>query len=112
MKRPIEWGRHSHTDNDTPPSHSRTTLSSTTKTAMPSPQLDKLPFTIHNLPYGVIKTSDSSPRCAVAIGDHAVDLAKYASTGAFKSIGNDLESIFTEVSWRDSRHTADKRSQH
>lgn len=46
---------------------------------MTSPILDQPPFTLNNLPYGIISTSDEPKgRCAVAIGEHAIDLAKYA----------------------------------
>ena len=70
---------------------------------MASPALDKTPYTIHNLPYGVIKTkSDPKPRCAVAIGEHALDLAKYAQNGNLKSLESGhnykYENIFGEVS--------------
>ncbi|KAF2171936.1 hypothetical protein M409DRAFT_63471 [Zasmidium cellare ATCC 36951] len=68
---------------------------------MSSPKLDQTPYTIDTLPYGVISTStEPSPRCAVAIGEHAIDLAKYAKTGAFSSLetGQDLtfEQIFSQ----------------
>lgn len=36
------------------------------------------PFSIDNIPFGIISTtSNPEPRCATAIGDFAVDLAKY-----------------------------------
>ncbi|KXT08711.1 hypothetical protein AC579_1573 [Pseudocercospora musae] len=54
---------------------------------MSAPTLDRPPFTIHNLPYGVVSTAkEASPRCAVAIGDHAIDLVQYASTGKLDKI--------------------------
>lgn len=67
------------------------------------PALDKPPFSINNLPYGVIKTaSDQNPRCAVAIGQHALDLAEYARTRRLSSLESGhnfkLETIFAEVS--------------
>jgi fumarylacetoacetase len=71
---------------------------------MSSPILDKLPFTIQCLPFGVISTKDSEPRCAVAIGDHAIDLARYAQSGRFSSVskedknGVDFEQVFKQVS--------------
>ena len=73
---------------------------------MSLPVLDKPPFTIHNLPYGVIKTAnDSNPRCAIAIGGHALDLANYARTGKLKNLESGhnfkLETIFAEVSRSD-----------
>lgn len=69
---------------------------------MLSPALEEAPYTIHSLPYGVISTqSEPSPRCAVAIGQHAIDLAKYAKTGALSSLEAELnlsfEKIFAEV---------------
>ena len=70
---------------------------------MTSPILDKAPFTLHNLPYGVIRTaSNSKPRCAVAIGVHALDLAEYAKAGKLSNLesGHDtkFETVFAEVS--------------
>jgi hypothetical protein len=71
---------------------------------MSTPALDKLPFTLQCLPYGVISTNESEPRCAVAIGDHAIDLAKYAQSGHLASVsegdssGVDFEHVFKKVS--------------
>ena len=70
---------------------------------MSTPSLDQLPFTIDNLPYGVIKTStEPSPRCAVAIGQYALDLTKYAKTNALSSLESGhnfkFESLFADVS--------------
>lgn len=70
---------------------------------MTLPILDKPPYTIDNLPYGVIKTvSDQNPRCAIAIGQHALDLAEYAGTGRLANLeaGHNfkLKDIFAEVS--------------
>jgi fumarylacetoacetase len=37
---------------------------------------DSSPFTIHNLPYGVFRTTDRpAPRAGIAIGEHVVDLS-------------------------------------
>jgi fumarylacetoacetase len=45
------------------------------------------PFTIENIPFGVIKTtSSSSPRCASAIGDYAVHLELYAISGNLSNV--------------------------
>lgn len=67
---------------------------------MASPTLDHAPFTIQNLPYGIISTSsEPSPRCAVAIGEHAIDLPKYANKSLnVLQTGQDLtfEQIFSE----------------
>lgn len=70
---------------------------------MPGPTLDKLPFTLANLPWGVISTPGTSPRCALAIGDHAIDLTKYASTGRLADIshqygGVEFDLVFGKVS--------------
>ena len=71
---------------------------------MSTPVLDKLPFTLQCLPFGVISTEDSERRCAVAIGDHAIDLAKYAKSGRFADVsdgdksGIDFEHVFKQVS--------------
>jgi fumarylacetoacetase len=71
---------------------------------MSTPVLDKLPFTLQCLPYGVISTKDSEPRCAVAIGEHAIDLAKYAQSGRLSSVsegdksGVEFEHVFKQVS--------------
>lgn len=96
--------------------------------SMAAPALDQLPFTISNIPYGdliryqwshtptanksvnpgVISTqSDKTPRCATAIGDSALDLAKYAENGNLSSLelGHNFSfaKIFAEVhlnQWR------------
>ncbi|KAF1988010.1 fumarylacetoacetate hydrolase [Aulographum hederae CBS 113979] len=50
----------------------------------PPPILNQAPFTLENLPYGVISSSqNSTPHCATAIGIHAIDLCKYAETREF-----------------------------
>lgn len=64
--------------------------------------LNKLPYTIQNLPYGIISTSkDPKRRCAVAIGVHAIDLVKYVKEGALFEIERAdnavLQQIFAEV---------------
>jgi hypothetical protein len=58
------------------------------------------PFTIDNIPFGVIKTAkDSTPRCASAIGDYAIDLSLHAQRGNFDDIEEnlDLVDIFSQV---------------
>lgn len=61
---------------------------------MSIPTLDKAPYTLHNLPYGVISTTaEPNPRCAVAIGDHALDLAKYAFAGRLASVSKDFGHV-------------------
>ncbi|KAI7327544.1 hypothetical protein KC315_g7045 [Hortaea werneckii] len=68
---------------------------------MTSPGLDQQPYTLANLPYGVISTpSNPKPRCAVAIGSHAIDLAAYAKPGRFFDLESGhnfmLAQIFSE----------------
>ena len=51
---------------------------------------------------GVISTSDNlSPRCAIAIGDDALDLAKYAKAGRLSNLeaghNYSFEKLFSEV---------------
>ena len=68
---------------------------------MASLKLDQLPYTINNLPYGVFSSEHNpSPRCAVAIGQHAVDLTEWARRGTITSLqtgDRSLEEIFAEV---------------
>lgn len=40
-------------------------------------------FSIHNLPFGVFSTSDTSPRVGIAIGEHILDLAAVAALDVF-----------------------------
>jgi fumarylacetoacetase len=70
---------------------------------MSTPILDKLPFTLQCLPYGIISTADSEPRCAVAIGDHAIDLLEYAHSGRLESVSEafgdiEFDHVFGQVS--------------
>ena len=60
---------------------------------MANPTLDKLPFTLSCLPYGIISTADSEPRCAVAIGDHAIDLLEYAHSGRLEGVSEAFGDI-------------------
>jgi len=44
-------------------------------------------FSLANLPFGIISTtSKPTPRPAVAIGDHCLDLQEFAASGAFSSL--------------------------
>lgn len=64
----------------------------------------KGPFSLQNIPFGVISTSDdSTPRCATAIGDYAVDLVKYARSAELKDIQLDV-SVFANVSPKPQQH--------
>ncbi len=44
-------------------------------------------FPVQNLPYGVISSADRGPRCAVAIGDAALDLAALEEAGLIDAGG-------------------------
>jgi len=81
---------------------------------MSTPILDKLPFTLQCLPYGVIATADSEPRCAVAIGDHAIDLLEYAHSGRLEGVSDahgdvEFDHVFGQVSPQSRVFTASKR---
>ncbi|MEL6677422.1 MAG: fumarylacetoacetase [Pseudomonadota bacterium] len=53
------------------------------------------PFPLNNLPYGVFST-DSGPRCGVAIGDMILDVAAAEATGLVTLPGG---AAFTEPAW-------------
>lgn len=59
------------------------------------------PFTIHNIPFGVISTEDNkTPRCASAIGEYAIDLSIYSRHGRLEGAGfgeASPASVFAEV---------------
>jgi fumarylacetoacetase len=57
------------------------------------------PFTIHNIPFGVISTQENpKPRCATAIGDYAIDLAIYARHGFLSnSVGSSAVEVLSQV---------------
>ena len=67
------------------------------------------PFTIDNIPFGVIKsTKNTTPRCASAIGDHAIDLAEYATCGnldALTSGGKVPFDVFSKVRYADQGYS-------
>lgn len=57
------------------------------------------PFSIANIPFGIISSStDPTPRPAVAIGDHALDLKAFSFDGGFASSNeiNQKASVFSE----------------
>ena len=70
-------------------------------------------FSLINLPFGVFSTSNSAPRCGVALGDHVIDLFELHLGGAFNDLSFDT-AIFGEGSlnsfmaldrtaWRETR---------
>ena len=45
------------------------------------------PFSIHNIPFGIISTADNlTPRPAIAIGDHVLDLHAFAQGNGFAAL--------------------------
>lgn len=57
------------------------------------------PFTIDNLPYGVISTVETPvPRCATALEEDAIDLSALERDGYFKSIAGFKGEVFSMVS--------------
>lgn len=56
------------------------------------------PFTIDNLPYGVISTQKNpARRCATAYGGHAVDLSVLYRADVFKDIPELIVNVFATV---------------
>lgn len=65
---------------------------------MASPVRNQAPYTLQNLPYGIISTSsEPKPRCAVAIGHHAIDLAKYAKNGNLFDLESGHNFMFQQL---------------
>lgn len=62
------------------------------------------PFSLANIPFGIISTeSDSKPRPAIAIGDHALDLQAFAAGNGFASLSTILphQAVFTQPTLND-----------
>ncbi|OAA68004.1 fumarylacetoacetate hydrolase [Niveomyces insectorum RCEF 264] len=58
------------------------------------------PFSIDNLPYGVISTAkDTRKRCAVAFEDSAIDLERLSRGGFFAPIANLPSNVFSGDTW-------------
>lgn len=58
-------------------------------------------FSLANIPFGIISTaSKSTPRPAVAIGDHVLDLQEFSASGAFSSLNLDV-SVFSKSTLND-----------
>lgn len=52
-------------------------------------------FPIQNIPFGVFKTAEKSPRVATIIGDTVIDLDELAKRGYFSDLGIDL-TVFSQ----------------
>lgn len=52
-------------------------------------------FPIQNLPFGIFKTVEKTPRAGVAIGDYILDLAVVADAGLLHTVGFDT-SVFSK----------------
>ncbi|KAK6366037.1 hypothetical protein LTS17_011004 [Exophiala oligosperma] len=58
------------------------------------------PYTIDNLPYGVISTSDKpKKRCAVAFEESAIDIDQLYNEGFFSSIAELKDNVFAHGNW-------------
>ena len=44
------------------------------------------PFSLANIPFGIISTQSASKTAAIAIGDHALNLSAFASSGGFSQL--------------------------
>jgi hypothetical protein len=67
----------------------------------PSPSPSSSPYTLENLPYGVISTSDNpKKRCAIAYEHSAIDIDQLFHQGFFSSITDSTlkDNVFSHVS--------------
>lgn len=56
------------------------------------------PFTFANIPFGVISTAkDLERRCAIAIGEYALDLRQYSKAGYLDSCGEGVQASLSKV---------------
>jgi hypothetical protein len=56
-------------------------------------------FTLQNIPFGVISTHlNPTPRCAIAVGDFALDLRKYGEAGHLDGFDSILQKSLDQVS--------------
>ncbi|KAH7130659.1 hypothetical protein B0J11DRAFT_548930 [Dendryphion nanum] len=61
-------------------------------------------FSLANIPFGVISTASSkTPRVAIAIGDHALDLEVFAANNGFKALSTiqPHQTVFSQPSLND-----------
>lgn len=70
------------------------------------------PFTVDNIPFGVISTPENTkPRCATAFGNYAIDLSALERVGSFSDIPGlegkggveMINNVFSQVCVRRSR---------
>eukprot|EP00933_Yihiella_yeosuensis_P072277 TRINITY_DN80627_c0_g1_i1.p1 TRINITY_DN80627_c0_g1~~TRINITY_DN80627_c0_g1_i1.p1 ORF type:complete len:456 (-),score=89.74 TRINITY_DN80627_c0_g1_i1:97-1464(-) len=74
--------------------HQGVRLASTKSWVEHKPDTD---FPVQNIPFGVFSCSkESSPRCATAIGDYAVDLAALADAGLLQGLPFDAAEVFRQ----------------
>jgi len=74
----------------------RTTTDPALRSWVPVP--DESDFPIQNLPLGIVSRGSESPRVAVAIGDHVLDLAVVADAGFFDGVLPEARAIFARGS--------------
>lgn len=61
---------------------------------------EQTPFTIKNLPYGVISSEDNpTKRCATVLEEHAIDLSVLYTEGVFSAVHGLEENVFDRVGW-------------
>src|ERR1700722_17620185 len=58
-------------------------------------------FSLENLPFGVFKPRDGTPRIGIAIGDYVVDLAALGAAGHFKDLPPETSAALTRDSLND-----------
>ena len=57
------------------------------------------PFTIHNLPYGIISTKDNpKPRQAIAYQHYAIEVGRLETNGVFEKIPDLEHGALSKVS--------------
>lgn len=60
---------------------------------------EQTPFTIKNLPYGVVSSKDNpAKRCATVLEDHAIDLSVLYTEGVFSAVHGLEQNVFDRVS--------------
>ena len=79
--------------------HSDASLTNTVNSENESSSSQKdSPFTIENIPYGIISTEENlTPRCATAFERNAVDLQVLEEGGLFQNVPGFGTGIFSQV---------------